>query len=64
MWSGMFNRSRFCPVWFCSLTEKNGNQSINQLFNEGQVDLVGGGHHVVGDVEQVQILPRLVLQPE
>jgi hypothetical protein len=34
---------------------------INQLINEGQVDLVGGGYHVVGDVQQVQILPCLVL---
>jgi hypothetical protein len=28
------------------------------------VDPVGRGHHVVGDVQQVQIVARLVLQPE
>ncbi len=44
----MFNRSRFCPVWFYSLSGENDNQS----FNEGQVDLVEGGrHHVVRDVQ-------------
>jgi hypothetical protein len=38
---------------------------INQLLNERQVELVeGGGHYVVRDVQQVQVLPRLVLQPE
>ncbi len=38
---------------------------IDQLFNEGQVDLVeGGGHRMVVNVQEVQILPRLVLQPE
>jgi hypothetical protein len=58
----MFNRSRFGPVWFCSLSGEDG---INQLINEGQVDLAeGGGHQVVGDVQQVKILLRLVLQPE
>jgi len=36
------------------MSEKNVNQPINQLFNEGQVDLV--------QVDQFQILPRLVLQ--
>ncbi len=49
---------KILPRLVCSLSEKNDNQSINQSFIEGQVDLVeGGGHHVVGDVQQVQILP-------
>jgi hypothetical protein len=42
-----------------------GENDINQLINEGQVDLEeGGGHQGVREVQQVQILPRLGLRPE